>query len=199
MPEETKATLVKCAFNLLMFVMGSLILFILMNDKCSGPTQQEIKRDTVIIMGQPVVNNYTVEKPTVYKEKTIEYQTGYTMTKSDSDLIVIDYLKSRQYTDTVGDDTVKQWYTATVEKNTLANIHLGQSYRPKILSITETITKEKNRFLIGLAPGWNNNFPTIAFYGSYDAKNFNVGLMYDAIRNPKGGYIILSKPIRVKK
>lgn len=199
MSDEQKMKASKVIFNLLMFIIGGSILFLLLDSKCHGEKTVSTKDTIIMLATKPEVHNYNFTNPTVYKESTIEYKIGYVLTKIDSDLIVVDYLKKREYRDSIVNDTSGIWYHATVEKNTLANIDFRHSYKPKIYSITETVIKEPNRILIGLAPGWVNEFPSIAFYASYDAKRFNVGVMYDAIKNPKGGYLIISKPINFKR
>ncbi len=151
--------------------------------------------DTVITLGKPVVNNYSFTNPTVYKERTVVYDStrpSYVLTRKDSDMIVIDYLKSRFYSDSVITDTNKIFYQATVEKNSLKNIDIQTSYRPKILNITET--KYRNQLFLGLAPAIiNNNSLSIGANINYQWNRNQVGTIIDPIK--KNYYFYMCKSI----
>lgn len=152
-------------------------------------------KDTLISLAPPVITNYTFTNPTAYKETVIIYDsTKSALTKEDSNLIVLDYLKRREYADSIINDTSKIWYNAIVEKNALKKIDIKHSYRPKVYNITETIYR--NSLFIGLAPGYYNN-PSIGIYAGYETKQFGFGAIYDPFM--KGGSLILSKRINVRK
>lgn len=185
--------MIKIIFNLLMFIIGVAILLLLLNKGESKSDKIDVK---VYLNKKPETRNYYFNNPTVYKERTIEYNTGHILTKVDSDLIVKDYLKERIYMDSVCSDTAKIRYKATVAKNALKNIELNHSYRAKIIEIKET--KIKNGINIGLTPGWHQG-PTIGFYGGFETNNYSYGIMYDPIKNPQGAYLVINKRLFFKK
>lgn len=184
-----KTKLINAGFNLIMFIIGILILLLLLNKKDPPSEKIDVK---VYLNKKPETRNYYFTNPTVYKEKVIEYQTGYTLTKIDSDLIVKDYLKERMYMDSICSDTAKIKYKAIVSKNALKNIELNHSYKAKVIEIKET--KIKNGINIGLAPGWNQG-PTIGIIAGFETKKYTYGIQYDPIKNPQGGYLLISKRI----
>jgi hypothetical protein len=200
--EENKINTTKLIFNAVMFLLGISILLILIDNKCSGGEEYKPKIDTVVILApKPEVHNYNFTNPTVYKEKTIEYNTATheILTRRDSDLIVYDYLKERWYRDSIFNDTSKVVYDALVSKNHLDSIHIRHSYRPKIYSITKTETKYRNSLFVGFAGGWFQQTPTAGFYAGFETKQFGFGGMYDPFKNPQGGYLFISKRINFRK
>lgn len=185
-----KEFLIKLGFNALMLGIFIIVLLVMMNGK-GNKTENHIEV-TVKLDKKPVVNNYHITQPTLIREKTIEYSTTHVMTKQDSDRIVIDYLKERYYSDSIYNDTSKVKYQAIVSKNSLKDMKIQHSYKPKIIEIKET--KIKNGLLVGLAPGWFNG-PTIGFLAGFETKNITYGIQYDPIKNPKGGYLLIQKRI----
>lgn len=189
-----KETLSKIGFNAIMLGVGIIIALIMLNGK--GQKTENTVKITVSLDKKPIVKNYHFENPTVYKEKTIEYSTTQILTAKDSGLIVADYLKQRQYLDSIYNDTSKVVYHATVEKNTLKDINIKYSYKP--IKITETITKTRQAILLGLTPGWNEG-PTIGMFAGFETKQYTYGIQYDPIKNPKGGYLVINKRLFYKK
>lgn len=189
-----KELFIKFGFNLIMFALGVAILLIMLNK--GGTNSTNNVKITVSLAKKPVIRNYTFTNPTVYKETTIEHSNTHVITKEDSNRIVIDYLKSRIYIDSIVNDTAKIKYIATVEKNALKNIGISYSYKPVI--IHEKETKIKNGLLIGLTPGWVNG-PTIGFSAGFQTREYSYGILYDPIRNPQGGYLVINKRIFFKK
>lgn len=185
--------LLRLGFNALMMIL--FVIIILIMTRGNGTKNENKIEITVKLDKKPVVNNYHITQPTLIREKTIEYQTGYVMTRQDSDRIVVDYLKERFYSDSVYNDTSKVKYQATVSKNQLNDLKIQHSYKPKIIEIKET--KIKNGLLVGLAPGWFNG-PTIGFLAGFETKNVTYGIQYDPIKNPKGGYLLIQKRLFLK-
>lgn len=154
------------------------------------------KVDTVIYLGKPVTNNYNISNPTLVKEKTIIYDSTKTaLTKKDSDLIVLDYLKRREYQDSTGNDTAKVYYTAIVEKNALKDMRVRTTYKPKIYNITET--KFTNGLFVGLAPAMiNNNSLSVGANINYQWKQIQIGAVLDPLK--KNYYFYASKRVSFK-
>ena len=152
-------------------------------------------KDTVVYMGKPIVNNYHFTQPTLVKESTVIYDsTRPTLTKVDTDLIVKDYLKRRQYVDSIVNDTNRMYYTATVEKNALKDIQIRSSYKPKIIQITEI--KYKRSFFFGLGPAVTNNSLSFGANMSYAWQQYQVGTVLDPFK--KNYYFYASKRIGFK-
>ena len=181
------------AFNIVMLIAGIGIASLFFN-KCGGEKITGTK-DTLISLAPPVITNYTFTNPTAYKETVIIYDsTKSVLSKEDSNLIVLDYLKRREYADSIVNDTSKIWYNAVVEKNALKKIDIKHSYRPKVYNITETIYK--NSLFAGLAPGYYGK-PSIGIYLGYETKQMGLGAIYDPFF--KGGSLVISKRINFKK
>lgn len=189
-----KEYFVKFGFNMAMLATGIIIALIMLNGK--GIRTENHLEITVKLAKQPIVRNYHFTNPTVYREKTIEYTNTHIITKEDSALIVRDYLKQRIYLDSIFNDTSKVVYHATVEKNALKSINIRHSYKPKEIHTKETRTRQA--ILLGLSPGWNNG-PTIGFFGGFETKQYQYGIQYDPIKNPKGGYLVINKRIFYRK
>lgn len=189
-----KEQFTKFGFNMIMLAIGIIIALIILNGK-GNKTENKVEI-TVKLAKQPIVKNYHFTNPTIYREKTIEYSTNHILTRKDSDLIVIDYLKRREYTDSVCSDTSKVVYYATVEKNTLKEINFRHSYKPIIIHEKETRTRQA--ILMGLAPGWNEG-PTVGFFAGFETKQYQYGFQYDPIKNREGGYLIINKRIFYRK
>ena len=189
-----KQYFIKYAFNLIMFALGVAIILLLLN---RGPSIQNHIDVKVSLAKKPETRTYNFTNPTVYKEKTIEYNTTHVLTYDDTNRIVIDYLKNRIYIDSIVTDTAKIHYTAEVEKNSLKKIKITYSYKPII--IRETTTRTRQALLVGLTPGWIGNTPTIGFFAGFETKQYSFGLQYDPIKNPKGGYIVINKRIFFRK
>lgn len=153
-------------------------------------------RDTVFMMGKPVVNNYQFTNPTLVKESTVVYDsTRPTMTRVDTDAIVIDYLKRRFYADSLVNDTSRMYYEAVVEKNGLKDIKIRSVYRPRIMVVTDT--KYKRSLYIGLSPGVaTGDRLTIGFNAGYAWKEYQVGTVADPFR--KNYYFYASKRLSFK-
>ncbi len=165
--------------------------------QCGDEKKQEANRvDTVVMLGiKPITNNYSFTNPTAYKETIIIYDsTKKNLTKEDSDFIVLDYLKRREYMDSIKNDTSKIIYKAIVEKNILKDIEITYSYKPLIYKITET--HYKNSMFIGLAPGYYPTKPTAGLYAGFETKQMGFGAIYDPFL--KGGSLIISKRINFK-
>lgn len=188
-----KEFLLKVGFNAIMLAVFIIVFLVMINGK-GNKTENKIEI-TVKLDKKPIVNNYHITQPTLIKEKTIEYQTGYVMTRQDSDRIVVDYLKERLYSDSIYNDTAKVKYQANVSKNQLNDVKIQYSYKPIV--IHEKETKVKNALLIGLTPGMNNGI-TVGFVAGFETKNFTYGIQYDPFRNPKGGYFLVQKRIFFK-
>lgn len=164
---------------------------------CESKQDTNVSRvDTIVSLAPPVTNNYHITNPTLTKETTIVYDsTKATLTKKDSDLIVLDYLKRREYRDSTGSDTAKVYYTAIVEKNALKNIDITMKYRPKVYTITKT--KFTNGLFIGLAPAMiNNNSLSIGANLNYQWKQYQVGAVLDLFK--KNYYFYASKRVSFK-
>jgi hypothetical protein len=189
-----KEILTRITFNAAMFLIGMGICGIFLTHKgCSGFSSHTTHTDTIISLGAPVVNSYTFTNPTVYKETVIIYDsTKVSLTKQDSDFIVNDYLKRREYIDSIKTDTSFFYYHAIVEKNSLSGMKVKQWYRPKVYSITTT--KEYNYLLVGGGVSYFTK-PSIILNVSYQKDKFDYGIGYDPIQ--KGGFLTIKRKFKL--
>jgi hypothetical protein len=183
-----KERLTNISANLIITAIAVIILLFMIN---GGNTQNITVK--VSLDKKPIIKTYTFTNPTVYKEKIIEYNTYEIMTKEDSDLVVKDYLKERQYFDSIFNDTAKVRYHATVSRNALNDLKIDYSYRP--IKITET--RIKKGINVGLAPGWMNNKPSLGLMAGFETNKYTYGVIYDAFN--KGGYLIINRRLFLKK
>lgn len=185
----------KIAFNGLMFVIGICIIVLLLTGKsCNEARNHYNKIDTVVSLGKPIVNNYHFTNPTQYKETVIIYDsTKIQLTKQDSDYIVNDYLKRREYQDSINNgDTSVFYYHAIVEKNGLKDLSIRQWIRPKIYTITKIV--DRPSLLLGGGVGWYGK-PTFGLQISFQKDKFDYGLTYDPIL--KGGYLTVKRKFKL--
>lgn len=165
-----------------MFLLGALIPFMFFT--CEGEGKIIGSRDTIVSQGLPIINNYSFTKPTVYKERTIVYDStrpNEVLTRKDSDLIVFDYLKRRYYADSIlNPDSSKFFYWATVEKNTLSNMRIQSKYRPKILTVNNYI-EPGNALLFGADINYRYEamVPSVAAWAAFENKKYFYGIRYD--------------------
>lgn len=194
MKENTKVILLILGFNGLMLIIGILIAFFVFRSCIDDQEKGHIdKTDTVKMLMKPIVNNYNFTKPTLYRETTIIYDsTKVKLTKEDSSLIIADYFKRREYSDSIRTDTTMFYYKAIVEKNSLVDMKIKQWYRPQLMIVTKT--KEYNYFLIGGSIGYFNK-PSFGISASYQDKKLDYGLTYDPFN--KGGFITIKKKIKL--
>jgi hypothetical protein len=175
---------------LILFISLLVNCFILYNRNTSTINKVEV---TVKLDKKPIVKNFHFTNPTLIKEKTIEYRTvNEVLTRKDSDLIVMDYLKQRLYCDSLVNDTFKLKYNAVVEKNSLKDIKFNYSYRPLRIETKETILKKA--FNIGGVISYNKQID-LGVMGGIEFKKYNFGIIYNPLTNLKGGSIYLTRRI----
>jgi hypothetical protein len=169
-----------------MFVLGGLIVAVFLNGGCDKQNEIQSHSDTLYIPQPPVVNNYTFTQPTVYKERTIVYDsTKPTLTRSDSDAIVLDYLKEREYTDSILKDSSKVVYNAKVAKNHLIDIRIRQSYTPApAMRIIETQILNPNAIIAGSEFSYymNSKLPSFAPVVGFETPKFSYMGKYDFLQ-----------------
>lgn len=178
----------------LVFLGMAIIMVIMLPNGCDKK-QQSNGNDTIFIKGKPIVNNYEFTNPTLVKEKVIIYDsTKKVLTKRDSDLIVIDYLKNRIYQDSIVTDTTKIRYTAEVEKNHLKDIKITYKYEPKQIKITEY---KYQALYLGLSPAITNQKDiSLGMNFSYAWKFGQVGIVADPFK--RNYYLSVSKRLSFK-
>lgn len=187
---------IKIIFSISLFLIGIAIGLLCFTAKgCNGSrTIHTTHTDTIISLAPPVIKTYTFTNPTVYKEITIIYDsTRISLTKKDSDFIVNDYLKRREYQDSVknGDTSTFYWH-AIIEKNQLTKMNTRLWIRPKIYSITKII--EPNYLLIGCGIGYYGKL-TAVMNISYQKNKFDYGISYDPFL--KGGYLTIKRKFKL--
>lgn len=173
---------------------GAFVTFLFFKKCEASKTEKIITRDTLYIKSHDTFHDLKTNT-----EKPVYVTNNYTTIISsgqriDTQAILKDYFLTRNYIDTISNDSIEIIICDDVYKNEMKRSKLEYKWKAPERLIKETIKLYPNIFAFGLAPGYFGAKPTFGFYGNYQMKSFGIGAIYDPIQ--KGGYLIFSKTIK---